>query len=410
MTYVQDQAPSEHWLTAQRLRAYGLIFLGVFGLLTAVWFFQSEGLLDREGKPLGADFIVFWGASHLALTGEPEGAYDAVRLFEASRVAVPAHHENSYIWAYPPTYLLLVLPLAAVPYMAALVLWSATWLAAFLTVLRRLAPSRLTPLLALAFPATYVNLIHGQNGFLSAALLGGAILLLDRRPLLAGVLIGLLSFKPHLGVLLPLALMCSGRWRTFLAATATTLAFAAVSVAAFGLAPWAAFLDSTGLTRAALEQGLLPWDKMMSAFAALSLLGVPASLSLAVQAVIALGVAVITAVVWRRGVSLPRAAAVLVAGSLLVSPYLYGYDLVLLAIPIALLAWDGHETGWLSGEREVLVLTAVMPLFAGPLAVFAGLPLGFPILLLLFWLAARRALWRQEGLPPDLSRTANDHP
>ena len=115
-------------------------------------------------------------------------------------------------WYYPPTFLLIVLPLALVPYLWALAGWTLATLAAYLSVLRKIAPSEETVWLTLAFPGAWINLINGQNGFLTAALLGGGLVYPEQQPVLAGFLFGLLVIKPHLGIFVPLALVVSRRW------------------------------------------------------------------------------------------------------------------------------------------------------------------------------------------------------
>jgi len=113
-----------------------------------------------------------------------------------------------------------------------------------------------------------INVGHGQNGFLTAALLGGALVMLDHRPIVAGILFGLLAYKPQFGMMIPLVLAASGRWRPFAAAAATVLILALAATAAFGPHVWQAFLDSTRFTRVvALEQSDTGWYKIQSVFA-----------------------------------------------------------------------------------------------------------------------------------------------
>src|SRR5690606_15709865 len=161
----------------------------------------------------------------------------------------------------------------------------------FLGTIRAMTARPAVLWLALAFPGTFINLFHGQNGFLTAALLGGGLLLLDRRPVLAGVLFGLMSYKPQFGLLLPLVLLATQRWTVFAAAAATTLALAGASLLALGAAPWLAFLENAPFVRLVLEQGHLPWFKMPTAFAMARMLGVPVVASYALQVVVALAVA-----------------------------------------------------------------------------------------------------------------------
>ena len=379
-----------HWLTAERLTVYPRIFLAVFILAAVIWVLNSHEMIDPKGKPLGYDFMAFWGASSLMLQGDPAAAYDLGRIVAAEKVGVPALI-SPHPWFYPPMFGLVVLPLALLPYGWSLVLWLAVTLPGFIAILRRIAPAPQTAWLTLAFPGTYVNAIHGQNGFLVATLFGGAMLTLERRPVLAGILIGLLSFKPHFGLLIPLALICGRHWTAFFAATLTTIAFALASTAVLGVDSWTAFVGSMPMVADLLEEpDNLNWSNMPSAFASLRLLGVAIPIAYAAQATLALIAAAGVAWTWWRRASPPLAAAVLVSGSLLVSPYLFDYDTPLLAVAIALLAWDGHRNGWQWGEREILVAAWLMPVVATVVATATGLPLGIMCLVAVFAQSLRR--------------------
>src|SRR5258708_23754680 len=134
-----------------------------------------------------------------------------------------------YGWLYPPIFLFVVTPLALLPYPIALAVWQgasfALYLAVIATILRPIRNdhtiARLWLIVAAAFPACFVNLGHGQNGFLSAGLFGAALAMLAPRPVLSGVLFGLLAYKPQIGLLIPVALMAAGQWGPFLAAGVT---------------------------------------------------------------------------------------------------------------------------------------------------------------------------------------------
>jgi hypothetical protein len=386
-----------HWLDDHVMAIFIGAALAAYGAAIVLWGVQSQDLVDLKGKPLGYDFITFWSVSHLTLGGEPEAAYFADRIFEAGRAAVPASTAQ-FIWSYPPTYHLVVLPLALLPYTAAYALWCLVSLAVYLAVTPRLAPSRMSLWIALAFPGCFLNLLQGQNGLITTALLAGALLLLERRPLLAGILIGLMSFKPQFGLLIPIALVCGGHWRVFLSAAVTTVAFAAASWLAFGTAPWLAFFANIEFAVTVLETGALPFAKMPSLFAALRNLGVGIGVANAAQIALALAVAAIVAMVWLRRAPLPLAGAVLAAGSLLVSPHINDHDLALLAIPIALLAVSGWRDGWRRGERELLLFAWVVPMAGTPLTVLTGVQVGFLATLAVFAMAANRALRPQAGL------------
>ena len=208
------------WATPQRLRAYAIILIGVY-LVALVWLLAtSHGGIDYAGRPLGTDFSDVWSAGRLALSGHPASIYDPAAHYAAQQAAFHDPKIPFYGWHYPPMFLLAASALALLPYLGALIAWQGLTLPLYLAVMRSIAREKGAVLLALAFPAVYMNLTHGQNGFLTAALIGGGLLLLDRRPWLAGVLIGLLAYKPQWGVLLPLALLAEGRWKTIAAAWA----------------------------------------------------------------------------------------------------------------------------------------------------------------------------------------------
>jgi hypothetical protein len=384
------QARRRHWLTPARLGAYSLILLAAQVLLALVWLASTSAGVDPAGKPVGYDFITFWSASALALQGDAAASYDPARLFTTSQLAVPANRAE-FIWSYPPVFHLFVLPLALFPYLASYALWSVVNFTSYLAVVRRLAPAPLALWPVLAFPGVFLNLVQGQNGGLTAALFGGAMLCLDCRPRLAGVLIGLLSYKPHLGILLPVALLCGRRWQTLGAAAITTLALVGLSAAVLGPAPWIAFADNLAFAGRVLDGGALPLHKMPSLFAALRLLDVPSAPALALHALVALAAAGLVGWLWWRQVPLPLAAAALVTGSLLVPPHINDHDLALLAVPIALLAADGHRRGWRPAEREILALAWLCPLITAPLAAHVGVQIALPVMAALLVMAAQRA-------------------
>ncbi len=245
---------------------------------------------------------------------------------------------------------------------------------------------------ALAFPAVWVTIGHGQNAFLTAGLLGGGLLLLERRPVAGGLLLGLLCYKPQFGLLIPVALVAGRQWRAVAAAAASALAAAALSLAAFGPATWQAFFASLGSSRRLLlEQGALPWPKIQSVFAAMRLLGGGADPAYAVQAVATAAAAVAVAVVWRRCPIPALRGAALVAAMPLATPYVLDYDLVILALPIAWLAGIGMAAGFRPWEKTVLAATWLLPLLARPAGFALGLPLTPPLLAVLLGLIVARA-------------------
>lgn len=380
----------DHWLTDRRLRIYPRLIAAILFVAAAGWVMIFLGIINPHDKhSLGFDFVALWAASHLALAGEPAAAYEATRIIEATRLAIPTL-SGIYLWSYPPTFLIAVFPLALLPHVPAYLLWIGLTLALYVATARRLEPSPHTVWIALAFPATYINVFHGQTGLLAAALFGGAMLCLDKRPVLAGILIGLLSYKPQLGLLIPLVLLCGRHWMTFGVAAAVTLGLAAVSVILFGVESWAGFLTNSQLVGTYLQDGL-PWGKMPALYATLRLIGVGAMPAIVLQAMLALTVAAMVAWVWWRRISLALRAATLAMGTLLVTPYVYDYDLTILGVAIAFLVVDARRSGWRPGEREILVVAWLSPAFMSTIAQFTHLQIGFFCSLAVFVLAIRRA-------------------
>jgi hypothetical protein len=401
------QAP---WLNETRVTAYARIFVCLYVVAAILYIALSPGLIDPQGKPVGTDFMDVWAAGKLALAGEPAAAYDYARHYEIQRQALPwaEGQEAPYFgWHYPPLFLLVAAPLALLPYGIALAVWMAATLPAYLAAVRAIIPYRRWLLLALAFPAVFVNLGHGQNGFLTAGLFGGGLLLLEQRPVLAGIFFGLLAYKPQFGLLLPLVLLADRHWRAFAAATTTTLGASLISYAVFGAEVWRAFFSSLRLTRTyVLEQGATGWEKIQSVFAAVRMLGGGIETAYALHAAISVLVTLAVVWVWRRPVGMPLKGAILVTATIMTTPYVLDYDLILLAIPIGLLAVEGLRTGFLNGEKLLLFAVWLLPLVSREIGA-AGIPIAPILLLLLVAAILRRAA--KTALPEHETYRALNH-
>lgn len=383
------------WLDGDRARAWLrvlalVVVAGVAGLVAL-----SHGGLDPTGKPLGTDFLSFWAASKLALAGQAAAVYQPAIHAQAEQSAFPGAQIGYAAFFYPPVFLLICLPLAALPYLASLAAWLAATGLAYGLVIRRWLARSTSIVAALAFPAVFSNLGHGQNAFLTTALFGAGGLLLASRPFVAGACFGALIFKPHLGLLIPIALLAGRQWRAIAGAVASACALIAASALAFGRPAWAGFLGASGLARTALEQEMVGSAKMQSAFAAVRLWHGPVAAAYALQAVVALAAACAVAVVFHRRRNDRAAAAVLVAATLLASPFLLDYDLMLAAVPLAWLFAQGAERGFRPWEKIGLLAAYALPLFSRSVATFAHVPLGPPVLAGLFLLVLRRA-WSAE--------------
>ena len=386
--------PDRHWLNAERVRVYSWMVVVIFGLGAAIWTALSlPGLVDPNGKPLGYDFIAFWSAARLALEGRPEAAYDWGAILTMHRVAVPGMKELVFAWHYPPTFLLAVLPLGLLAYPAALGVFTLASAGFWAALVRRIAADRRVWIVAAAAPAGLLNLLDGQNGFLTAGLAGFALLMLQaRRPVPAGVLIGLLAIKPHLAVLFPLALLAERQWRAIAAAAGTAALFAAASVAVLGSGTLSAFLHDLPASRALIDAGTVPWGGMPSPYVFALSLGMRPIGAMVLQAFVALLAAVCVYRAWRNPAAPFEAkAATLLAGAMLVSPFLFNYDLTWAALAAGWLAMLGLRTGFFRWEREVLLFAWLVPVAMAPVHALTQIQLGFPALLLLLLAAVHRA-------------------
>jgi arabinofuranan 3-O-arabinosyltransferase len=355
----------------------------------AASFVQGSWLIAPNGSGIESDFVNVWAAGKLALAGHAATAYDWPTHKLMEETAVGHAFDGYFGWHYPPTFLFVAAALSVLPYAAAYALWALVTFPGYLVAIRAIIGDRIGYLLAAAFPAVLPNFIVGQNGFLTASLIGGALFLLETNPISAGILLGLLTYKPHLGLLIPIALAAGGYWRTFFTAALVAAVIAGASWLVFGAEAWQAFLGNIGHTsQAFLSEGWADWSKLQTAFGLTRTLGGGETLAWTVQAVVSLAAAILVAIVWRSKTAYDLKAAALGVGVLLATPYLYTYDLVVLAVPLAFLLRFGTARGFLPwdlmGIGVACGLVLVFP--------FVKLPVGFAALLVVAALLARRII------------------
>lgn len=300
-------------------------------------------------QPASRDFISFWGAAKLALAGTPALAYDGNAL-HAVQTKVAAFEPGSRMpFPYPPAYLLAVLPFAALPYPIALALWSLVTMAIYAMVARCFAPQ--SRWLALSFAPVVAIAAIGQNGFVTAALFLGGLLLLERgRKFLAGLVLGCLIIKPQLALMLPVAMLAGREWRVIAGAAVSATGVLLLGLALFGVASSAAWINQMPLFVEIAEKGLVGWHKFVSIYAALRQMGLPVTTALAVHMAIAALAAALVARVWHSDSQPAAKAAVLGAATMLASPYLYAYDSLVLVPAFA----------WLVERRAPVPLVAAL--------------------------------------------------
>ncbi|HIH2656612.1 TPA: glycosyltransferase family 87 protein, partial [Burkholderia cenocepacia] len=233
-----------HWLNRDRVRLYAAAVLLTELLFIAIYL--TRVLLSRHGalEPLSQDFSPVWSAAWLAAHGHGADAWHFPALFAVQKLAVPTMTlaDGTLPWLYPPTMLLFVLPLGWLPYTLAVVLWLGITIALFAATMRATVQRDAAWLCALAFPGAFLTVIVGQTSLFTATLAALGLLALNRRPVCAGICFGLLTMKPQLAVLFPLALLCAGQWRALAAWAATIAVSVALATLAFGIGPWLTFM------------------------------------------------------------------------------------------------------------------------------------------------------------------------
>jgi Glycosyltransferase family 87 len=346
-------------------------------------------LMGQDGAGGVYDFVTIWSAGRLAVVGQAAAAYDwpTLKLVDES---VLGHPFEGYLgWLYPPTFLFVAASLSLFPYAIAFAIWVFGTFLAYLAAIRAIVGDRKGYFLAAAFPAVVANIIVGQNGFLSAALIGGTLTFMERRPICAGVLLGLLTYKPQLGILFPIVLLASGRWRVLITATIVAALIAAASWAAFGIKSWQAFLP--GVAYAVTSNGMIDWGKLQTAFGLTRALGGSEVLAWTVQIVVAFIAAGAITVLWRSRATSAIKAAALGVGTLLATPHLFAYDLVVLAVPLAFMFQLGCARGFLPYELTGMGLACLLILIFP----FVKAPVGFAAIFVVAALIIRRALVAQ---------------
>lgn len=361
-------------------------------------YFAHWWIFDEKGLGIPTDFATIWSAGRLALDGHAAQAWDWDIAKQAQVAVLGQSYPGNFAWHYPPPFLIVASLLAHFPYAVAFIGWLAASFVPYLAAMRAIVGRPFGLLLAAAFPAVLTNTIAGQNGFLTASLIGGTLYLLPTRPVLSGICLGLLSYKPQYGVLFPLVLIAAAEWKVFFTAGVTAVALAAVSWLAFGTESWQAFFHWIPmLSQAFLSEGRAPWWKLQSVLALVRYFGGSEMLAWICQWIVSGTVAIGLVLMWRsRQVRYSLKAAGLAIGTLLITPYLFMYDMMVLAIPVAFLIRLGLSGGFLAGELPALA--CVLSLLAA--FTFSGIPTGLGATLIVAALVLRRAgpWWRQPAI------------
>ncbi|MEH2531597.1 arabinofuranan 3-O-arabinosyltransferase [Bradyrhizobium sp. AZCC 1588] len=388
-----DQAPIPEWLVRVCL------VLAVANVsLCGVAYFSHWWVYDTNGLGIPTDFINVWAAGRLVLDGVPAQAYDWDIQKQIEVAKLGQDFVGYFAWHYPPPFLFVASLLAQLPYQLAYIGWVVVSFLPFLVAIRAIVGHTFGYLLALAIPMAFINALVGQNGFLTAALIGGTLYLIPVRPVQAGICLGLLTYKPQYGLLFPIALIAAGQWRVFISASVTAIALAFASWFAFGIESWLAFFHwMPKFSQAFLTEGKATWWKLQSIFSLVRYFGGSEPLGWAFQWVLTASVAVVMALMWRSRAPYTLKAASLAAGTMLTTPYLFMYDMMVLAIPIAFLIRIGLRNGFRTYELPALGVTVALIVCY----MFTGIPTGLGATLIVGGLVLRRAgpWWRRETAP-----------
>lgn len=396
-----------HWSFAILFAAF---FFSPYWLainLIEILSWQPPGFMTTDGVNVGRDFVAFYSAASLTVNGDAASAYDHVAIHAAQGAAIGAE-VRFFPWFYPPPMLMFIAPLALVHYFVALAIWCVVPLITLMIVMKRYVGHAWAAAAVLLFPGTTQSIMTGQNGVLSALIVTAGLINLERRPLLAGAILGTLSYKPHVAVAVYAALLIGRYWRALGAAIAVALALSLISVVVLGTEPWTAFLRETHVAKAFLEGGQLPWVFMSTMFATARLIGLDSNVAYALQAVVSCGALASLFIIWRRrDIPLEQRAALLVTVIPLATPYAFSYDLAVMVMALVWFVRTGFETGFRRGELAVLALAWVASPLGWAIADTTDLVLLTPVLLIAFLVVLlRRILFDADRAAPQIALKA----
>jgi hypothetical protein len=373
----------------RRLIILGPLFLAVLCLgIWVGWLLVLGGAGDVDDNYPKIDFTSFYTASALALEGEASAAYDDARMIQ-EQLDIPGHAGHQ-TWRNPPVFFYMVLPFSLLSFSAALGAWGLATGALLLSAVRRISREPAALILTLAFPATFWNLLVGQNGLLSAALLAWGMVLLKDRPVHAGIVLGLMTFKPQFFPLVLVALIAGRQRSAAIATTGTVATLSLASLVFFGLDSWSNFVSIAVRSKDEIYTGVAALHRMQSVSAFLLVSGAPPLLAQLLQGIVSIAAAAFVFWLWRKEVALEYRAAGLAIAILYATPYSYHTDLPIMGVAILWLALRMQEDGWLPGDAPVLALAWLTPFLTLVTAAYLGFSLGPIVMLAMLAILLRR--------------------
>jgi hypothetical protein len=386
----------------RRIGFYGTA-VAIAYVLAFVWrFFHGQWIFLSNGSLRCTDFGWMWLSGKFAASDKATQIFDHV-AFSAAQIALFGRDGCAFFtpFVYPPTFLFFTYPLGWMTYLIAFAVWIFVTLFLYEAAVYAIIPRRAALIAAIASYAAAVNIDFAHNGFITAALFGFSLLLVQRRPWLSGIFLGLLTYKPHMGVLFPLALLATRNWRALASAAAASAILGVGAAIAFGFEGWQSFLHTLFDRQSTLSPDAAVPLALHSIFGLLRWLETSATISWGGHLVVAVLIAVTVCVVWAKPCPFPLKAAVLCIGSAMVSPYILFYDLCVLSIAVAFLVRDGVLHGFLPGERTAMLICTIA-LF------FVQVPVGPVVCITLLFFTVRRILLYRRLDPSPVRAAPNN--
>jgi Glycosyltransferase family 87 len=392
------------WRSGQRKTIYlGALLLGLAVFLALIYLQKIWS--DYEGQtpghpPAFGDFFALWSYAKIAAVHPVAELYDPVAL-HARQVALGMAPSEQNPFPYPPIFMLFLRPISFLPYEAAYIAWTIGTLALFIWVIVGTC-SRL-PLCVfggVVSPVTVIAITSGQSGFLAAALVTAGLRLAGSRPILSGILVGMLGYKPQIGLLVPIALAAAGLWRVFGAACLTIIGLSVTATVAFGTAVWPAWISMLPAYTRWFDTVRRLLRFKPTVIANLDMAGVALPIAEVIQAVVAVVVASLVWGCFRRTPGRLAIAALLV-GTFLATPHAFVYDLPMITAAMALFIEAKMEDNaeFTLAEIAILILAFIFPSLM--VTDLITLPVSAVPLLLLFGMILR--LEKQLTPPKGLS-------
>jgi alpha-1,2-mannosyltransferase len=355
------------FLVHHRLAFYSIIFFLIYVVLISFTAITQINSSEKVSSPIGIDYMMLYTSGKTAIEGKTTDIYDVPKQQAIIEEMLGTEMPKDVQWFYPPTFLLAIVSLfSALPFYPSLIIWLVCTLIFTIFSAYMLVPKyKVLALLTLGFPAVFFNFRWGQNSFLSTSLLGLGIAFMQSNPVLAGLMFGLMTYKPQLACFPFIILLVTKEWRVLRWSAFFSLLTVLVSIFILGTNVWFVFLNHFFNKTPALLTTI--WIKTAgiqpTLYTTLRLFGINGIFLKFLIILVGTTVTLVIMMIWRTANSLALRGSAMVLGIFTFMPYFIQYDLMLLSIPFILLTYDFIENG--CNQYEIVVLAALwlMPMF-----------------------------------------------